>query len=253
MKKVVLICLALLACTLTQAQDTKTLLNEVSAKVKSYDNIAIDFKYNLNNSKEKVNQDTRGNVTLKGENYVLNMLGTSTIFDGAKTYTIVPEDEEVTISAISDQDENAITPSKMLSFFNDGYTQKMDISQKVKGRTIQYVKLTPMDSNSEVKHTLLGIDTATKHIYRLIIVQKNETKITITVNSFKPNQPLSKNAFVFDKSKYQIQFDYYGWAGSKYWFSIFDSNNSTTVTMCVFEVGLKMTLCGSMRLSQPLF
>lgn len=189
-----------------KAQSAQSLLKEVDTKVKSYDNIAIDFKYALTNEAEGVNQETKGNVVLNGDLYTLNLLGTTQLFDGANIYTIVPEDEEVTISAISDQDENAITPSKMLSFFNDGYTQKMDISQKVKGRTIQYVKLTPMDSNSEVKHTLLGIDTATKHIYRLIIVQKNETKITITVNSFKPNQPLSKNEFVFDKSKYA---DYY--------------------------------------------
>ncbi len=189
-----------------KAQSAQSLLKEVDSKVKSYKNIAIDFKYALTNEAEGVNQETKGNVVLKGDLYALNLLGSSQIFDGASIYTIVPEDEEVTISAISDQDENAITPSKMLSFFNDGYTQKMDITQKVNGRTIQYVKLTPMDSNSEVKHTLLGVDTTTKHIYRLIIVQKNETKITITVSSFKPDQPLSANAFVFDQSKYA---DYY--------------------------------------------
>lgn len=189
-----------------KAQSAQSLLKEVDAKVKSYKNIDIDFKYALTNEVEGVNQETKGSVVLKGDLYVLNLLGTTQIYDGTSIYTIVPEDGEVTISNVSDQDENAITPSKMLSFFNDGYIQKMDITQKVNGRTIQYVKLTPMDSNSEVKHTLLGIDTTTKHIYRLIIVQKNETKITITVSSFKPNQPLSANTFVFDKSKYV---DYY--------------------------------------------
>lgn len=189
-----------------KAQSSQSLLKEVDAKVKSYKNIDIDFKYALTNEAEGVNQETKGSVVLKGNLYVLDLLGTTQIFDGKSTYTIIPEDGEVTISNVNDQDENAITPSKMLSFFNDGYTQKMDITQKVNGRTIQYVKLTPMDSNSEVKHTLLGIDTTTKHIYRLIIVQKNDTKITITVSSFKPNQPLSPNTFVFDKSKYA---DYY--------------------------------------------
>lgn len=189
-----------------KAQSAQSLLKEVDSKVKSYNNITIDFKYALTNEAQGVNQETKGNVVLKGDLYELNLLGNTQIFDGKNIYTIVPENEEVNISAISDQDENAITPSKMLSFFNDGYTQKMDITQKVNGRTIQYVKLTPMDSNSEVNYSLLGIDTTTKHIYRLIIVQKNDTKITITVNSFKSNQPLSANAFVFDKSKYT---DYY--------------------------------------------
>ena len=203
MKKAVLICLALLACTLTQAQDAKTLLNEVSAKVKSYDNIAIDFKYNLNNSKEKVNQDTRGNVTLKGENYVLNMLGTSTIFDGAKTYTIVPEDEEVTIATYDAQDDKAITPSRMLTFYENGYTYKKDIVQNIKGRKIQFIKLMPIDNNAEIKDILLGIDVQTKHIYKLIQTDANGTKYTLTVNSFKTNQTLSKTLFTFDEAKYK--------------------------------------------------
>lgn len=189
-----------------RAQNAQTLLKEVDAKVKSYDNIAIDFKYALSNDAEGVNQETKGNVIMAGNNYKLDLMGTTQLFDGKNVYTIVPEDEEVTVSAMSDQDENAITPSKMLSFFNEGYTQKMDISQKVNGREIQFVKLTPMDSNSDVKYTLLGIDAQTKHIHKLIITQKNGTKVTITVNSFKSDQPLAKNAFTFDKAKYA---DYY--------------------------------------------
>jgi hypothetical protein len=47
----------------------------------------------LNNAKENINQDSKGNVTMKGNQYVLNFMGTK-IFD-KKTYTIVPEDEEL--------------------------------------------------------------------------------------------------------------------------------------------------------------
>lgn len=198
--------LVLLMSAFAKAQNAPALLKEVDAKVKSYDNISIDFKYALINEAEGVNQETKGTVILAGNNYRLNLMGTTQLFDGVNIYTIVPEDEEVTVSAVSDQDQDAITPSKMLSFFNEGYTQKIDIKQKVEGREIQFIKLTPMDSNSDVKHTLLGIDTQTKHIHKLIITQNNGTKITITVNTFKPNQTLAKNAFAFDTSKYA---DYY--------------------------------------------
>lgn len=201
-----LICLLMLSIAFAKAQTAQDLLKEVNSKINSYDNIGIDFKYSLSNEAEGVNQETKGNVLMAGDKYSLQLMGTTQLFDGKDVYTIVPEDEEITISAISDQDEDAITPSRMLSFFNDGYTQKMDITQNVNGRTIQYVKLTPMDSNSEIKHSLLGVDKQTKHIYRLIITQNNGTKITITVNSFKTNQPLAKNVFAFDKSKYA---DYY--------------------------------------------
>ena len=99
-----------------------------------------------------------------------------------------------------------LLPSKILSFYENGYTYKLDIQQNIKGRKIQYVNLTPIDSNSELKSILLGIDAQTKHIYNLIQIGKNGSKTTLTVNSFKTNQPISKTLFTFDANKYQ---DYY--------------------------------------------
>lgn len=184
----------------------KALLDEVSKKVKSYDNISIDFKYTLENLSENIKQETRGDVIMQGEKYKLNILGVTRLFNGSKLYTISPEDEEVTISSEGENEEDAITPSKMLSFYEDGYTYQLDIQQNIKGRKIQYVKLTPIDSNSELESILLGIDAQTKHIYNLIQIGKNGAKTTLTVNSFKTNQPISNSLFTFDANKYQ---DYY--------------------------------------------
>lgn len=206
MKKLLVLFLLASSTIFAQDNDAKNLLNEVSAKAKGYDNIAIDFKYVLENTEENIKQETKGDVVMQGENYRLNILGITRIFDGTTIYSISPEDEEVTVSKGSDQDESTITPSKMLSFYKEGFTYKMDIIQDVSGRKIQYVKLIPIDSNSEIKYVLLGVDTKTKHIYRLIEVGKNGTKTTLTVNSFKTNEPLSKSLFTFDKTKYK---DYY--------------------------------------------
>ena len=185
-----------------QEKKAKELLDQVTAKVRSYDNITIDFKYSLNNAKENINQDSKGNVTMKGNQYLLNFMGVTKIFDGKKTYTIVPEDEEITVSTINEKDDSAITPSKMLTFFNSGYKYNMDILQNVKGRKIQYIKLVSTNPKDPRKEILLGIDVQTKHIYNLIEIGKKGTKTTLTVNSFKTNQPLSKNQFTFAASKY---------------------------------------------------
>jgi len=207
MMKKIIIALVLLISFSTVAQNSaKNLLNEVSAKIKSYENISIDFKYALKNTSENIDQETRGDVVMQGEKYRLNILGATRIFDGKTLYTISPDDEEVTISSDNSEDENTITPSKMLSFYVDGYTYTMDIVQNVNGRKIQYVKLSPIDTNSEIKQVLLGIDAQTKHIYNLIEVGKNGTKTTLTVNSFKTNEPISKSLFTFDENKYK---DYY--------------------------------------------
>ncbi|MBT8245876.1 MAG: outer membrane lipoprotein carrier protein LolA [Winogradskyella sp.] len=187
-------------------KNAEALLNEVSTKVKSYKNISVDFKYELNNVSENITQETKGDVTIQDDKYVLNVLGVTRIYDGKTLYNISPEDEEVTISSENTEDEGTITPSKMLSFYEDGYTYKMDIIQNVKGRKIQYVKLIPIDSNAEIKNVLLGIDATTKHIYNLIEIGKNGVKTTLTVNSFKTNQAIPESLFTFDESKYE---DYY--------------------------------------------
>ncbi len=186
--------------------EAKALLDQVLAKARSYDNISIDFKYVLDNAEEDVKQETRGDVILEGDKYVLNILGITRIYDGTTLYSISPEDEEVTISIENSEDENTITPSKMLTFFEDGYTYNMDIVQNVQGRKIQFVKLIPIDSNAEIDNVLLGIDTNTKHIYNLIEIGSNGTRTTLTVNSFKTNEPLSKTLFIFDEKKYSDYF-----------------------------------------------
>ncbi|MEJ2584869.1 MAG: outer membrane lipoprotein carrier protein LolA [Robiginitalea sp.] len=196
-----LMCLVLGQVNAQDSEKAKALLDEVYNKVKSYDNIVVDFKFDLYNSEADVRQETRGNVTLKGDMYYLNYMGAEQLYDGKKVYTIVPENEEVTIEDKSEE-SGTVSPSKMLTFYEEGHTYAWDILQNVKGRKIQYVKLTPIDSNSEVASILLGIDVETKHIYKLIETGQNGTKTTITVNSFKTNQPLSKTLFTFDEKKY---------------------------------------------------
>ena len=205
MKRILLLMIVLTSTVSTIAQGdqkAKALLDQVYNKVKGYDNIYVDFKYVLNNAEAGINQETRGEVTMQGDKYLGDLFGAKQLYDGTKIYTIVPENEEVTIEDKT-TDNNEFSPSNLLTFYRKGHTYKMDITQNVQGRKIQYVKLTPMDTNSEVKSRLLGIDAETKHIYKLIETGKNGTTTTITVNSFKTDQALSNSLFTFDSKKYE--------------------------------------------------
>jgi outer membrane lipoprotein-sorting protein len=205
MKKLILLVVLVFSANISNAQDSakaKALLDDVHTKIIGYENIFVDFNYVLNNTEADINQETRGDVTLKSDKYLFNIFGTQQLYDGSKVYTIVPENEEVTIENKSEE-EDALTPSKMLTFYKEGYTYTWDILQNVQGRKIQYVKLVPMDTNAEIKSILMGVDAETKHIYKLIYSGDNGTTTTITVNSFKTNQPLSKSLFTFDESKFK--------------------------------------------------
>lgn len=191
-----------------QGNSARNLLDEVSTKIASYNNVFLEFNYNLENKKEKVNQETRGNLTLQNNKYNLKYLGIERIFDGKKVYTIVHEDEEVVISKNNKNEEGSLTPSKMFNFYKNGYTIKLDIIQKNAGRDIQYVKLTPIDSNSETRYILIGVDLQTKHIAKLIEVGNNGTQTTLLVTNFKTNQPISDKLFTFDMAKYKNEKKY---------------------------------------------
>ena len=117
--KIVSIAILFLVTLTANAQDKKAkeLLDQVTTKIKSYDNITIDFKYTLNNIKENINKESKGNVIIQDNKYVLNFMGVTKIYDGKKSYTVVPEDEEVTVSSLNGKDDNAITPSKNANVF----------------------------------------------------------------------------------------------------------------------------------------
>lgn len=188
--------------------DAKSLLDDVAKKVESYKNIYIEFNHYFDNSDADVHQETKGNITLKGNLYHLNYMGTEQIFDGEKIYLVVHEDEEVIIQSPSDNDEENFSPSKMFSFYKNGYTYEMGALKNIKGIKIQFVKLTPIDSNSEIDSILVGIDIKTKHIYNILETGKNNTITTLEVRTFKTNQPISEKLFIFDKAKYSDQKKY---------------------------------------------
>lgn len=177
------------------ATDAKKLLDEVSAKTKSYSNMVIDFSYN--NGKQEIN----GKAAIQGEKYVVDFMGLTQIFDGSKMYIINPNDEEITIASAQSSDAQLVSVGNILTFYQKGYTYVWDKKQTVGGKSIQYIKLVPT-TKTDVKEIYLGIDTAKKQIYNRTDVYRSGSKSTITVKTFKTNQTLSKNHFTFTKSKY---------------------------------------------------
>ncbi len=177
-------------------------LDEASATMSGYETISMDFDYVLDNQAEDVSQELSGSLLLKGEKYVVNLFGSTQIFDGSKTYTIIPENEEVNISDADLDPENTFTPSKFYTFYKSGYTYDMDELQNKDGKKIQFVRLTPIDSDSEVSSILVGIEVATKHIYQVIEIGNNETRTTLTARNMRTDENIGDSAFTFDEKKY---------------------------------------------------
>ena len=182
------------------------MLDEVSGKISSFKNIKFDFTYVLENRPENISQETNGCVTISKDLYRINFLGFEQLFDGKMTYTIVPENEEITISDPEEESEFGINPSEILTIYKKDYAYQWDIKQNVMGTPVQFVKLIPNEEKKELKYLLLGIDMRTKLIYRLIEIGRYDTRTTLTLKNIKTNINLRDDFFLFDKNKYP---DYY--------------------------------------------
>ena len=198
--------LLLLGCyTVALAQgpeQAKYLLNQVSVEIKKQKNLRLEFQYVLENKEEQIKQETEGKVTLAGDQYKLEFLEVIQLFDGKKTYTIVPENEEITVSIPEEGEAISVNPSKLLSFYEEGYDYHWDINQRVVGRNIQFVKLIPSEENEDIQYLLLGIDVAKNSIYRLIEIGNNKTTTTLTIINQEENISLPEDYFEFNSSEY---------------------------------------------------
>ena len=178
------------------------LLNKVSEKIDSSVSFKISFTYTLENINEGINQDSDGSIIIKEDNYLLDFMGIKQLSDANKIYSIVPENEEIIISNIEDDDNNTIKPSKLLVFYRDGYLILWDKKEIIDDNVIQFVKLIPIDSVSDIDYLLLGVNTTTNDIKKLIEIGKNQTKTILSVKSIEYDILIEDDLFVFNKDNY---------------------------------------------------
>jgi len=182
--------------------EAESLLESVYTTMRSYENISLNFKFSLVNEIADIRHQTEGKLILKDSLYNIDYMEIKQLFDGDMVYTISDENEEITI-VDKTQDEEQISPTNLFDFYKDGYIYLMDIKQNTPDGVVQYVKLIPIDSDSETEYLLLGIVVEKLQIYKLINRGNNGTITTIQVKDFRTNTPISAADFVFDRKNYE--------------------------------------------------
>ncbi|MEI6864793.1 outer membrane lipoprotein carrier protein LolA [Flavicella sp.] len=204
MKKIIhLITITLIAVssvTINAQSKSEILLNKVSKKMSNFDNMYMKFNYILENKEVDMRQETSGTVYTEGEKYNLEFMGNIFIYDSLNTYVILTEDEEINI-VDANSDEDMLNPIKLLFFYKEGFTYQWDDLKTINGEQIQFIKLIPIDSESEASYFVLGINKS-KIIHSIKEVGNNGTVTTFNIEYFKSNQDISKNLFIFNESKY---------------------------------------------------
>ena len=176
------------------------LLDKVSFNIDQSTSYSLNFSYIID---DDIAQKRKGNIIISKNKYILEFLGVKQISDSNFIYTIVPENQEVMISKIQKEAEENISPSNILKFYRQGYEIEMDQLKVESGLSIQFLKLTPNFSDSEISHIFLGININNNNIYKVIEVGKNNSKTMLKIENVSYNLKINEDAFDFKEDDYE--------------------------------------------------
>ncbi len=176
--------------------NAKAILDAVSAKLKTYKNVASKFSIKIENSANKVIGTKGGNFSLKGLKYRIAATGQEVFSDGINSWTYDKAANEVTIAKV-EPNSSAITPQKLFTnFYDKDFLYKLN---GTKGVTSE-IELTPLDKTKAIYKILLYVSNSS--IISAKFLEKTGNKYTLGITNVQPNVTLLDAAFNFDAKKY---------------------------------------------------
>lgn len=173
------------------------ILDEVSAKTKSFKTIKIDFTYAMDNDKQKIHEKFKGSLLSKGNKYKLQAAGQEVISDGKTVWTYLKDANEVQINNVG-EDDDSFTPTKLLTDYNKDYKSKF-IEEK---GNEQIIELYPLKKGKTFTKVRLTIDKTKKQINRFVIHDKSNSTFSYIVDKFVSDQAISDAVFTFNKAEH---------------------------------------------------
>jgi len=202
MKKIYLL---LLICAglsgLANAQNdpnAKKVLDEVSAKIKTFKGITANFSYTTKDRNKALKGSAKGIINIKGQQYYLKQ-GTTEIFcNGAKVWNYNGEDE-VTVADVDNEDTKMLTPQKLLSnFYDHDFTYKLVSGAGTSHEIVMY----PTDKRKNFKQVTVYVDKTKKMILKAKVIDKSDNIIEFSLTNVITNASLADSKFVFDAAKH---------------------------------------------------
>ena len=195
-KHFLLIIIALLAFGV-KAQNAEQLFKSAVDKLKSYDNIEIEFDYNMINMEAGIYETMDGAGFLQGDAYKLIIMGQIILCDGTTTWTYNDDAQEVMISEVDNTDGNS-SPLAIIESYYDNISAKIVDEAGV----IKKIEVKSMISNDNFKKIIVTIDTNTLDIKDIHLFDNDDTEFVYVIKKFVTNQKLPADFFMFKESDY---------------------------------------------------
>ncbi len=204
MKKALLAVLLLCASLSLSAQyDPKALeiLEAMSKKYKTMTSFEANFSYTLTNETEKINEEFKGKMMVKGDKYHLVLPEQEVINNGTTMWTYLPEAKEVNIDNF-DPDSDDLNPSKFYEIYKKGF-KYLYLEDKMEGGVLcEVVDLVPEKRDAQYFKVRMNIIKKDKSIHSWTMFDKAGNLYKYTITKFNPTAKIDDASFSFDPKKY---------------------------------------------------
>lgn len=198
MKKRILLIISILALAFgAKAQYAETTFKAAVDKLKSYDNIEINFDYNMINTEAGIFETMEGSGVLQGDAYKLHILGQDIICNGTTIWTYNADAEEVMISDVDNADDGG-SPLSIINSYYDNISAKVVDEAGI----IKKIEVKPLFSDENIEKLIVTINTNTLEIKDLHVFDKNKNEFVYVITKFVTNQKLPAGFFTFKEADY---------------------------------------------------
>jgi outer membrane lipoprotein carrier protein len=204
MKNLILSILTLfLAFSAFGQYDPKALqiLDAMSKKYKAFKAFEANISQTLTNDVEKINEEFKGKITVKGDKYRLVLPEQEVINNGSTIWTYLPEAREVNIDNY-DPNGDDINPSKIYEIYKKGF-KYLYLQDKTEGGVLcEEIDLVPEKKDAQFFKIKMFINKKDKSIQSWTMFDKGGNKYKYTISKFNPNITVEDTFFSFDQKKY---------------------------------------------------
>ncbi len=201
--RIILITVILFITTVISAQSDKKaeeLLQKVIDKMSSYNNFKAELSYTMVNKEMDIDEKKTGLIYVMDDSYRIEMEGQIIISDSKTIWTYLVDSDEVMISNVEEEDEG-ISPTKILTTYNENYKAKFDNNSKYKNADLKVINLKPND-RKQFEHMSILVNEKNLRLENFSVYDKNGNVFTYHIINLKPNLDLPPDTFVFDESKH---------------------------------------------------
>jgi outer membrane lipoprotein carrier protein len=204
MKKLILSIFTLfLVATAYGQYDPKALqiLDAMSKKYKAITAFEANISQTLTNDVEKISEEFKGKITVKGDKFKLVLPEQEVINNGATIWTYLPEAKEVNIDNY-DPNSDDVNPTKIYNIYKKGF-KYLYLQDKTEGGVVcEEIDLVPEKKDAQFFKIKMFINKKDKSIQSWTMFDKGGNKYKYTISKFNPNIKVEDSFFNFDISKY---------------------------------------------------